>query len=193
LRRILASIRHNLAGLARFSGRDTRGEFWPYAIFLFLLSTAVSIVVAGFIMADMVLRLQRYILAHPEGLPPPVPGRPGLPPELMPDLAALTGPMIASNLLLVALLAAAIVRRLHDRDRTGLWGLMPLPFMVVGMINQEATLALAMGRRTASPAEALMFMTAPLFWISLVALIVLLAGEGTGGPNRFGPDPMARP
>lgn len=72
--RILASIRHNLADLTRFSGRESRGEFWPYGIFLFLLSMAVGIVVAVFVVADMFVRLQRYIIAHPEGLPPPVPG-----------------------------------------------------------------------------------------------------------------------
>jgi hypothetical protein len=27
-----ASIRHNLGGLLSFSGRQTAGQFWPYAI-----------------------------------------------------------------------------------------------------------------------------------------------------------------
>jgi uncharacterized membrane protein YhaH (DUF805 family) len=190
LSRILASIRHNLAGLTRFSGRDTQGEFWPYAIVLVLLSMAVGMVIAVLVVADMLVRLQRYILAHPEGLPPPVPGeRMPLPPELMPDLAALMGPTMVMNAVLVLLLAAAVARRLHDRDRTGLWGLMPLPFMIAGMVNQDAAVALAMGQREASRAEMLLFLAGPLFWLALIALIVLLAGEGTAGPNRFGPRP----
>lgn len=33
--RIFASLRHNLLGLARFSGRDARQTFWPFAIVVF--------------------------------------------------------------------------------------------------------------------------------------------------------------
>jgi uncharacterized membrane protein YhaH (DUF805 family) len=191
---IFASIRLNLAGLFRFSGRETRGEFWPYAIFLFLLSMAVGIVVAGFVMADMFVRLQRYIAVHPEGLPTPVPGQPAmLPPELTPDLTVMTVPSMVANVVIVLLLAAAVVRRLHDRDRTGLWGLLPLPFTIVSMINRDAAMAQAMGQREPSRIELLMFMTVPLFWLALIVLIVLLAGEGSRGPNRFGPDPASPP
>lgn len=32
--------------------------------------------------------------------------------------------------LAIALYAAAVVRRLHDRGRSGAWGLMPLPFLL---------------------------------------------------------------
>ena len=191
---IFASIRHNLAGLVRFSGRETRAEFWPYAIFLFLLSMAVGTVVAVFVVADMFVRLQRYLIAHPEGLPPPARGQPAtLPPELMPDLAAMMVPSTVANVLFGLLLAAAVVRRLHDRDRTGLWGLLPLPFMIVGMANQDAAVAFATAHRALSRMEMLMFMTTPLLWLSVIVLIVLLAGEGTNGPNRFGPEPPGSP
>src|SRR6185436_10996012 len=50
---LFVSIRHNLAGLLRFSGRDARRTFWPYAILLFLLSTAAYMVLGLFIAADM--------------------------------------------------------------------------------------------------------------------------------------------
>lgn len=102
-------------------------------------------------------------------------------------------PSTIANIVFVLLLAAAVVRRLHDRDRTGLWGLLPLPFMIVGMANQDAAVAIATARRALSRIEMLMFMTTPLFWLSVIALIVILAGEGTKGPNRFGSEPSGSP
>ena len=42
LREIKASIGHGLGGVTRLSGRDSRRQFWPYAIFLFLATTALS-------------------------------------------------------------------------------------------------------------------------------------------------------
>ena len=189
MRRIFASIRHNFAGLARFSGRDTRRLFWPYAIFLFLLSTFAGLVFGAFIMADMFVRMERYLIAHPEGLPPPAPGQPQLPLELMPDLSGIKLPSMIMQILLVLLLAAAVARRLHDRDRTALWGLMPLPFMAIGMANMDSAFALASGQGPPTGFQALLIATSPLYWIALIALVVMLAGEGTKGPNRFGPEP----
>jgi uncharacterized membrane protein YhaH (DUF805 family) len=188
-----ASIRHNLAGLVRFGGRETRAEFWPYAIAAFLLSTLAGVVLVASAMADMLVRMQRYLLAHPEGLPPPVPGRPvALPAELIPDLSGLRLPFAIVDLLAVLLLAAAVARRLHDRDRTGLWGLLPLPFMAIGLANSDLGMAFARGERALTGLQTLQMMAGPVFWLALLALIVLLAGEGTSGSNRFGPDP-ARP
>ena len=189
MRSLFASIRHNLAGLARFSGRDTRRQFWPWAIFLFLLSTFVGLVFGAFVMADIFVRMERYLIDHPEGLPPPVPGQPQqLPPELMPDLSGIILPSMIMQVVVVLLLAAAVTRRLHDRDRTGFWGLMPLPFMAIGMANMDSAFALARGESAPTGLQALLLAASPLYWIALIALVVMLAGEGTKGPNRFGPE-----
>ena len=155
---------------------------------------AVFMVMAGFIMADMFARIQRYVIDHPEGLPPPVPGQaPSLPLELIPDLSWMQMPSLVLNVLVTLLLAAAVVRRLHDRDRTGLWGLMPLPFTLVSMANPKAATALATGSHEPSSLDRLMLLSSALFWIALIALIVLLAGEGTKGPNRFGQERAPSP
>jgi uncharacterized membrane protein YhaH (DUF805 family) len=144
------------------------------------------------VMVRMMTNLQQYIATHPHGLPPPAPGQlAGLPPGLMPDFSVMAVPMAVTNIVLVLLLAAAVVRRLHDRDRTGLWALMPLPFMIIGMINTKAAFAIGSGERRIGAQDTLMFASSPLFWLSLIVLIVLLAGKGTSGPNRFGPDPAA--
>ena len=120
---ILASIRYNLANLFRFSGRDGRGTFWPYAIAVFLTSMAVDILLFIPVMTDMMQRMMIYLRDHPEGFPQPAPGQiQALPPGLMPDMSRMFVPTTIVSVVSLLLLAAAVVRRLHDRDRSGLVG-----------------------------------------------------------------------
>ena len=193
--KIRASIGHNLRHLADFSGRDPPASFWPWAIMLFLLSAAAGMLLIVPVLADMFVRIQRYVLEHPEGLPAPTRGYPGaLPPELMPDMSVIQVPMAAINLLFVALVAAAVVRRLHDRDRAGWWGLLPVPFMVYGGFQGNRAAAMMMGSAPPDPATMLPVALNSLFyWVALIALIVILAQQGTRGPNRFGPEPPKEP
>src|SRR5947209_12409581 len=132
---IFTSIRHNLANLFRFSGRESRALFWPYAIAVFLAAMAAGILLFIPVMTDMMTRIMDYARAHPEGLPRAAPGQPPvLPPELMPDMSMMAVPMLIVNVAMILLLAAAAVRRLHDRDKTGWWAALPLPFHIVAAV-----------------------------------------------------------
>ena len=189
---IFKSIRLNLTRVADFSGRETRAEFWPYAIGLYLLSVAVGILLWIPVMLDMIDRMGRYFAKHPEGLPSdpaPYPGAQALPPELMPDVSFMILPMAVVNLLLVLLLAAAVVRRLHDRDKSAWWAALPIPFMIFGEIQgPEAANTMMTG---AQPDPAMMLpiaLNSLLYWVAFIALVVILAQEGSVGPNRYGPD-----
>ena len=189
---LLARIGYGARSVAQFSGRDTPGRFWPWTVFVFILSTVATFAVMLPPMLNAMLRLFRALdAAGPQ--PPGEPIPPALMDAFMADYAAELGtlalPIAAINLASVLLLAAGVVRRLHDCDRTGAWGLMPLPFMVVSLFNMPASLALATGRRTLSAWETAASLTSALYWLAVIALIVLLVGEGTRGPNRFGPDP----
>lgn len=42
---ITASVRHSLAGLGRFSGRDSQGQFWPWAVGVYAVATAATMIV----------------------------------------------------------------------------------------------------------------------------------------------------
>ena len=188
---ILASIRHNLARVADFSGRESRGAFWPYAIFLFLLSAAVGAMVAVWIMVAIFVRIQQYMIAHPEGLPiPSTPDAYPLPPELMPDVSGIWRLTAVVNFLFALLLAAAVVRRLHDRDKSGWWATLPVPFMVYGQLQGSQAAIMMTGSGAADPATMLPVALNSLFyWVAVIFLIVVLAQEGSNGPNRFGPEP----
>lgn len=189
---ILASIRYNFARLLLFSGRETRAQFWPYAIFLFVLEMAVGMLLLVPVMLDMFVRMQRYMIEHPEGLPTQsYPGAAVLPPGLMPDMSIVTVPMAVLNLLFALLVAAAVVRRLHDRDKSGWWGLMPVPFMAYGQImGPEAAAMMMSGGMPNSPAMLLVMLNNLLYWIAAIILVVMLAQAGTSGPNGHGPEPQ---
>jgi uncharacterized membrane protein YhaH (DUF805 family) len=52
------------------------------------------------------------------------------PETLRPDFSGLVLPITLVNVATIARLAAAVARRLHDKSRSGLWGLLPLPTML---------------------------------------------------------------
>lgn len=192
---IFASIRYNLANLVRFSGRESRGLFWPYAIAVFLLGIAVGILLLVPIMVDTMTRAVAYAQAHPGGFPQPVPGQPpALPPELMPDMTRMMVPMMIVNLLGILLLAAAAVRRLHDRDMSGWWAALPIPFHIISAliapaVARQMTQAMTTFPPRQSPLMLVSTLNGAFALLALVILVVLLVGESTRGPNRFG-DPV---
>lgn len=188
-----ASLRHNFGKLFVFSGRDTRGLFWPYALMIFLLGMVANVVIIVPVMADMFSRVITYLQRHPEGLPQPVPGQvQTLPPELMPDFSAILVPMAILGVATLFLYAAGVVRRLHDCDRTGWWAALPLPPQLLGLALTPMTLENMAQPQSASPLSALIGLNSLAYWGALIALIVFLASEGTSGPNRFGEAPAPR-
>ena len=189
---IWASIRYNLGNLARFSGRETRGQFWPYTLFLFIVAMFANILLMAPLILDMMIRFQRFAVEHPQGLPedPLEPGMRTLPPDLMLDLSPIAVPMAAITLLFVLLVAAAAVRRLHDRDKTGLWAALPLPFTVIGQMMTPYVADGMTGRGGLDPiVMPLIALNSVFYWAALILLAVMLAQPGTTGPNRYGPEP----
>jgi uncharacterized membrane protein YhaH (DUF805 family) len=190
---VLASLGHNLARLHVFSGRDARGQFWPWAIFLFILSMIATFAVIVPVFVDMFVRIQRFIIEHPKDLPGEGPFKPGMPfpPEMMPDFSRIFLPIMIINAVVIAVIAAAMARRLHDRDRTSAWALTYLPFVAIGNFFGPTMFA-SMGAATA-PNPLLISLLAVnnlMSFLVLILLIIQLASRGTAGPNRFGPDPL---
>lgn len=183
-------------GVARFSGRDSRGQFWSYA------GVVIAVVFFGFgivmslVMNGMFAEMQAFAVAHPEAAT--IQSSPGSysiaidashPAAPMPDLGPFFAVMAAMILTAISLLAAAVSRRLHDSGRRAFWGLMPVPFLLGGlaifplMISQFAA--------TDEPNFGLfflMFFNNLAYMVALVSLIILLTLRGTRGPNRFGPE-----
>lgn len=89
------------------------------------------------------------------------------------------------QLILVIPMFALFVRRLHDQNRAGWWGLL-LPLALILSIPQRVS-------ELRGDVGALMAQKNSLTDIALdlvcIAIIVLFLWPGTDGPNRFGPDP----
>jgi uncharacterized membrane protein YhaH (DUF805 family) len=193
---MIKAILRGLKSLTVFSGRDNPSQFWPYAGFVLLLAFIGFGASALPEISRSMQAMQRFAVQHPELAN--VQSTPtsysvqidGYHPELMPDFTMIIRGLIVGIVLAVILLAAAVVRRLHDRGRSGLWGLLPLPFLGV---------ACAMLPRLFSSFSATDGPPLPLFFglvvnnflylAALAILAVTLAGQGADEANRFGAPP----
>lgn len=182
--------------LTQFSGRDSRGEFWPFAGVVFALTTVISGMAAGALMSRAMASYTTPQLV----LSPVAPSAPVLletveapPTEMppMPDFEPFFWLQGATAILIIGLLAAAVARRLHDRNTPGWVGLAPVPFLLFGIIG-FATVFRQFGEEAPNfGLFGLLFLNNILYMIALVTLIVLLALRGTPGPNRYGPATVA--
>jgi len=138
-------------------------------------------------------RMQKFAAKHPElATIQQGPGSysisiQGNHPELMPDMGNMMGMMAIVFVIVVALFAAAVARRLHDRGKSGVWGLLPLPFIIFASVMMPKVFAQNppnMGLFFA------IFINNMLYIASLIFLVVLLAGAGSKGENRYGIEPV---
>jgi uncharacterized membrane protein YhaH (DUF805 family) len=182
------SLGHNLARLLDFSGRESRRLFWPYALIVFVAGMVANLLLILPVIVAAMQRTFLYLKQHPEGFPQPAPGAPArLPPELMPDMGPVMVGMGVVGLLTLLLLAAAIVRRLHDRDRTGWWAMLPVPFQLAAFVTGPATYRAAIQGPAAPSGLALVGQLNTLaYWAAFITLLVMLVGESKRGANRFG-------
>jgi len=193
---IIASIGHGLRGIARFKGRDGGVRFWIYAFFI--LALAILAMMAVFIpeLARSFERMQAFAAAHPESSTVTAgPGHysisvQGRHPELAPDFQFILQAIGAITLVSIVLIAAAVVRRLHDRGKSGWWGIMPLPFLATGAVMMPPLFA-DFGAKAGGPDMglfALLFLNNMVYIATLLALAIMLMLPGTVGDNRYGPD-----
>ncbi len=187
----------HFGGLLKFSGREARKPFWLWAAFNMGLQFAATFAVILPIMFDMFQGIERFAEAHPDQVTRTYgPGNysvqvHGYHPELIPDFSAMFMGLGAMLLVNILLLAAAIVRRLHDCNRTGTWAILPLPFLATGFVMMPRMFAgISSSRGEPDISQFFMlFFNNLIYLATLGVLIVLCAQPGTSGENRFGPPP----
>ena len=187
-------VGYHLKNLANFTGREERRRFWPWAGLVIVGSMGGMIAAMVPVMLDSFAKVRRFAIEHPDQVTETRgPGSysvqvHGYHPELMPDIDALVGGMALVIAVTVLLLAAAVVRRLHDCGRRGLWGALPLPFLASGLALMPRLFHMA---DPDFSLFALLFANNLVYIASLILLVVLLAGRGTAGANRYGPPPAS--
>ncbi len=181
-------ILEHFTRLLNFKGREDRASFWPYAALAFVIIMVAGMFIFIPVMAQSMRAMQGYAVQHPDQATiASGPGQysisvQGHHPEFFPA-GQMAGYLAVSFGLAILLYAAAVVRRLHDRGKSGAWGLMPLPFIIYSSIAMPRVFASA-----GEPDMALffsIFFSNMLYIMTLIWLIVLLAGAGDPAPNRY--------
>ena len=186
-----------LTRLAQFEGRDSSGRFWPYASLILALSFVVMCAPFVIEVNKTFEAINSFAAEHPElttvhrG-----PGQvsvqiEGSHPELTPDFGYLlttTGLVAAGR---QPRPAGRPRRRLHDTGRSGLWGLVPLPFLAFGIFGFRALIDSFMTDAPIMPLFAALLLNNMVYLLTLAGLVWMLGSAGTPGPNRFGPAPAA--
>ena len=193
------AIRHGLGGLLNFGGRDARQAFWYYVLFVYICLVVVTMLVT------VPLSLRAVFTGVQAGLAASQSGDPAA--SELAAQAAVTGSMTgmievltwmttASNLAMMGLLAAALVRRLHDSGLPGWWAAIPGAIQLVNtalapslmhrmmdtMLQADASDPMA-GFRAMQGSMALASIGG---WTAILIVIALGVRKSTPGPNRFG-------
>lgn len=100
----------------------------------------------------------------------------GLLGSLLPTLGSIVSGVQALWLLLPSL--GVTTRRLHDRNLSGWWQVLPLAAVLPAIAG------------VALDAEGLMLLAGCAAGIASLAMLVIYTLKGTAGPNRFGADPL---
>jgi uncharacterized membrane protein YhaH (DUF805 family) len=199
---MLRITRYNLTHLLDFTGRDARPTFWYYVLFLFLVNIAIGMVL-GFVLVGGLI--SAAIDAAQTGASEQ---------EMQARMSAQMGGMMAgvvwyslvANIIMSLLLAASFVRRLHDSNSSGWWGLLVLAAQVAGFVvslqmmdGMQQIMAEMMSRtEPMSQAEIQILMQQQsemgriglVGWIAPLVVIVFGVMDSTDGPNKFGEGPV---
>jgi uncharacterized membrane protein YhaH (DUF805 family) len=158
-----------------FSGRINRGKYW-LAVVIWILIWIVAI--GAFLLWGLAIfdrNLQDGSLPSPDDFDAFW--------RMVRDYSVLS--LIIFVFLIVSWVSALAigVKRLHDRDRSGWWIVLLYfgPMVLQGAQNSAESGTLAS-----------ILLGLGAFALSIWALVELGFLRGTRGPNRFGPDPVAR-
>lgn len=185
-------VRHHFGQLLKFSGRENKAQFWPWAAIVIALMIVATFATMVPLMAGSFAKMQQFAQAHPDqATVVSGPGHyeiqiRGNHPELMPDVTSFIGPMAALILVAALLLASAVTRRLHDTGRRGWWGLLPLPFLCTGFVLMPRMFS---AREMDLRLFGLLFLNNLVYLASLALLAVLLALPSKSQANQSGPPP----
>ena len=181
------SLMGHFARLLDFKGREDRASFWPFAAAVFVIVMVIGMIIFVPIMAHDMTAMQQYAAQHPDqSTITSAPGQYSISIQgdhpAFSDGGSMALYLVVSFGLSIILYAAAVTRRLHDRGKSGWWGLMPLPFILYSTIM--------IPRVFASPVENMplffsIFFSNMLYIVTLIVLIVLLAGASDPASNGY--------
>jgi uncharacterized membrane protein YhaH (DUF805 family) len=184
------TLREHFKRLFDFTGREDLTSFWQYAALSFLIVTVAGGTIFVPMMIHTIQAMQQFAIQHPDQVTETSgPGEysisvHGAQLEFIPA-GTMSLFLAVSFGMAIVLYAAAVVRRLRDRGKSGFWGLMPLPFIIYSSIEMPRMFsAFGTGREPDMRLFFAMFLSNFLYIATLVSLIVLLAGPSAKESGR---------
>ena len=174
-----------------FRGREDRASFWPYAALVFGITIMVSTAMFVPLMERSVRVVQVSAARQHEGQITAVyrtdyPNLASGGPAQILHTGWMATYLWVTFGLAVLLYSSAVARRLHDRGRSGAWGLMPLPFILYSTVMMPRMFgSFGTGKQPNTTLFFTIFFSNAFYMVALIALIVLLAGGGEPQPNRY--------
>jgi uncharacterized membrane protein YhaH (DUF805 family) len=203
-------LTRHLIGIADFQGRENRQPFWLWILIVYIVQFVVMMIAMVPLMMSWVDQMTPAMQDDPHRLDNDPQALFQLMMPMMQNMIMVT---IVVALLFFVLTVAAVVRRLHDGDRSGWWSTpyyamqIASPIVMASLFPRYFTMmASMMAAKPGSPPDignpafqqAMQSMTMIslvniLSFAILVMMIVFLVLPGTVGPNRFGDDPLKPP
>ena len=181
----------HLRGLLSFSGRENREPFWLWILVTYVAQTVVSMIASVPMFVWTFQRIGHAVATHDREQ---LRDQQAMFHDMMPLMiwAGVVGVVLSA--LFVIFVAAAVVRRLHDGNRSGWWAV-PVALLNVGsqasslMMLVQGKLVPVAGRPFAATQQSFgLIQFAAL--LAIVILIAVLVLPGSEGDNRFGSDPL---
>lgn len=187
------SFRHCLRHIADFRGRDSLSQYWPYVLALIVLQVlagmliTLPMIVSGMMEAFAAIDAER-ISGH---VTDPAMFQAQLMQSMTADMRATLPWTISIQIGFCLMVAAATVRRLHDRDWSGWWVLVGVAALAASIIGGQWTMAMFADDPISLIDNMGMVQAigwAP--WVGYAFLIVQLVQRGAPDANRFGEPPV---
>lgn len=193
---MLQAVRYHLSHLADFSGRDARQTFWYWFLALFILNIVVGLAMS---LPATISATTTALEATRNGGDPAAAQA-----AAMAGMAGSMRSMIIAGIVLglvnVVLLAAALVRRLHDSGQSGLWAALVGAIYLFSlwqnwssadqMVEVMRQMSSASNPASAVEAQAQLARQSLLGYVPVVLVIVIGLLRSTPGQNRFGEVPV---
>lgn len=200
-------LTRHLTGLIDFQGRENRQPFWLWILIVYIVQFAVMLIAMIPIMTSWFDQMMPAMQADPHRFDNDPQAMMQLMVPMMQNVMTMA---VVSATLFFVLSAAAVVRRLHDSNRSGWWSFpyyamqVVSPIFMLSFFPRYFTMmaSLQPGRQPdvtnpalqqAMQSMAMMSLVNLLAFAIMVMMIVLLVLPGTVGPNRFGDDPLQPP
>ena len=201
---MLRAVRHGLGNLLIFEGRDARQAFWYYVLMVYIATTVLTMLVtvpltlsAVFTSVSEVIQQSQYN-QDPAAVEVAMQGSMMRAMDKIIPLTVTLG--FVTTVLMIVLLGASFVRRLHDSDLSGYWALVPAGLQAIGLFmipETMRTMMAAMNRLQFGDPRAGFAMMRDSIGLGALAglattIIVIVLGvrTSTEGPNVYGEAPF---